>query len=73
MSHILSEQKGLDDLVQNLGLLKEKAELLSSWLQDWNLFANGLEFQYSEKRHVPFYFSMKNSLCCCNDVSGLMK
>ncbi len=39
-SHLLSQELNLNDLVRDLELSKQKAELLDSRLQDWNLHPN---------------------------------
>lgn len=70
----LINQCELNDLVKDLGLSKEKAELLGSRLQEWNLFARGVTVSSFTKRNEPFkaYFKMEGSLRVCHDVEGLM-
>ncbi|KAJ8665563.1 hypothetical protein QAD02_007225 [Eretmocerus hayati] len=70
----LFDQESLNDMVRDLGLTKEKAELFGSRLQERPMLAPGTTFCqycYREKEFAPF-FTQKNSLIYCNDVSALM-
>lgn len=70
----LINQCELNDLAKDLGLSKEKSELLGSRLQEWNLLARDVKVSSFRKRNEPFkpYFKMERSLCVCQDVDGLM-
>ena len=67
-------QAELNDLVRDLQLPKNKAELLGSRLQQWNLLDRGVKvsvFRDRQKALVPFFF-MEGDLVECCDVDGLM-
>lgn len=67
-------QSELNDLVRDLGLSKESAEVLGSRLKDKYMFAPGTSFSWyrsKEKEFVPF-FSQEGDLVFCSDVPGLM-
>lgn len=70
--HIL--QNELNDLVRDLQLSKEKAQLLGARLKQWNLLAPGCTYTQCRKRNEPFteYYKMEGSLCVCTDINGLM-
>jgi hypothetical protein len=67
-------QLELNDLVRDLGLSKQKSELLASRLKDKHLLAHGTSVTYYRTRESSFlpYFSKTNSLVYCNDVAGLI-
>lgn len=70
----LMTQNDLDDLVRDLNLSKQSAQLLGSRLQERNFLASGTTFswyRYREKEFVEF-FSSGNSIVYCNDVVGLV-
>lgn len=72
--HLLT-QADLNDLVRDVGLSKQKAELLGSRLQEYNLLhqtTNISEFRHRESIFIS-YFASKGALTFCNDVAGLMK
>jgi hypothetical protein len=50
--HIL--QNELNDLVRDLQLSKEKAQLLGARLKQWNLLAPGCTYTQYRKRNEPF-------------------
>lgn len=64
----------LNDLVRDLGLTKEKAELLGSRLKEKNLLAIGTSIHVYRKREQQFskYFKQEGDLVYCSDISGLM-
>lgn len=70
----LINQERLNDLVRDLSLSKENAELLGSRLQQWNLLENGTKVSIFRKRHVALavFFKEENGACFCTDVNGLM-
>lgn len=71
----LINQIELNDLVRDLGLTKDKAELLGSRLKQWNLLQNTCKISLFRKRHKNFssYYTMDNDIgiCYCSDVDGL--
>lgn len=71
---LLVNQTRLNDLVRDLNLSIEKAELLSSRLQQWKLCEPDVKVTLYRKRHSSFvpYFSKQDGLVFCNDVNGLM-
>ena len=64
----------LNNLVSDLTLPKNKAEILGSRLKQWNFLEQ--ETKISEFRHrnekLSSFFDSYNELCFCNDVDGLM-
>lgn len=67
-------QKELNDLVRDLGLSKESAELLGSRLKNKNLLSSGTSFSWYRHREKEFtqFFYKEGNLVYCNDVQGLM-
>ncbi|GBL92566.1 hypothetical protein AVEN_123753-1 [Araneus ventricosus] len=65
----------LNDLVRNLGLSKDGAELLGSRLKNKNLLTPGTSFSWYKHREKEFtqFFSKEGNLVFRNDVQGLMK
>ena len=64
----------LNDLVRGLTLNKDKAEILSSRLKQMHLLEKGtkiFEFRVRHKK-LSSFFDVKDNLCYCKDVSGLM-
>ena len=70
----LFSQKELNDLVRDLGLSKESAELLGSRLKNKNLLSSGTSFSWYRHREKEFtqFFYKEGNLVYCNDVQGLM-
>lgn len=68
-------QSELNDLVRDLGLSKDAAELLGSRLKNKNLLTPGTSFSWYRHREKEFtqFFSKEGNLVFCNDVQGLMK
>ena len=67
-------QHELNDLVRDLGLSKEAAELLGSRLKAKNLLAPGVVsswYRHREKDFAP-YFAQENDLVYCTDPQGLV-
>ena len=67
-------QEDLDDLVRDLNLPKESAELLGSRLQERNFLAPGTTFAWYRHREQEFvrFFSFQSSLVYCDNVEGLV-
>lgn len=67
-------QLELNDLIRDLELPKNKGELLSSRLQQWNLLADGVKVsQYrNRQKDLTAFFTMHENLVACSDINGLM-
>lgn len=67
-------QGDLSDLIRDLDLPKDKAELLGSRLKQWNLLEPNVNVSIYRKRQKDFlpYFKKDNNLIVCCDVNGLM-
>ncbi|ESO10333.1 hypothetical protein HELRODRAFT_183749 [Helobdella robusta] len=67
-------QGELSDLVRDLGLTKNKAELLGSRLQQWNLLDRGTKISHFRDRHTEFakFYNKEDNICYCVDIAGLM-
>ena len=72
---ILFDQNALDYLVRDLGLPKDKSELLGSRLQERNLLSPGTTFSWYRHREQSLikYFSEGDNYVFCNDVSNFMQ
>ena len=71
---LLINQERLNDLVRDLYLSKENAEVLGSRLQQWNLLEQGTtisSFHIRNQSLARYYASAKN-ICYCKDIEGLM-
>lgn len=70
----LLSQNDLDDLVRDLDLPKQSAQLLGSRLQERNLLAADTTFSWYRCREKEFveFFSTDGSLVYCNNVGGLV-
>ena len=68
-------QSELSDLVRDLSLTKEKAELLASRLKEKNLLAEYTSVRFYRKRELQFthYFEQEGDLVFCSDIPGLMR
>ncbi len=69
----LYDQARLNDLVRDLRLSKDDAELLASRLQENNLLDNSARVSYFRRRNDKFldYFKEEDGLCFCSDIHGL--
>jgi hypothetical protein len=66
-------QEELNDLIRNLSLSKEKAELLSSRLQQKNLLQDYVKItHYRSRNHaLASFFAVDGPLCYCTEIDGL--
>lgn len=72
--HRLSQSE-LSDLIRDLDLSQEKAELLGSRLQQRNILqhdARVSKYRQNQRDLLPFFEKKKNLVFCC-DINGLMK
>jgi len=70
--HLISQSE-LSDLIRDLNLSKQKAELLASRLQEWKHLDPKTQVTiYQNRNHaiLPF-FKKENDMCFCNDIKGL--
>lgn len=72
--HFLT-QDDLNDLVRDLGLSKNKAELLASRLKGWKLLQGDTKVSFFRQRQKEFehLFSKEKDLVFCNDVENLFQ
>jgi hypothetical protein len=70
-----SKQSKLNDLVRDLKLSKQQAELLRTRLLQWNLLANETRISLFRNRYEQFsrYYRMQDHLCIHSYVNGLME
>lgn len=70
----LFSQQELNDLVRDLGLSKDTAQLLGSRLKNKNLLQPGTSFSWYRHRETVFvpYFAQDENLVYCKDIPGLM-
>lgn len=71
----LVTQPELNDLVRDLGLNKENAELLGSRMKQWKLLSKNTKVSVFRKRHelLSRFFLKEDSICFCKDIDGLME
>ena len=71
----LFDQKGLNDLIRDLNLSKNMAEILGSRLKERNWLGNYVKISlyWNRKKDLTTYFSSQDTLIYCNDVDGLMR
>ena len=67
-------QERLNDLVRDLYLSKEKAEILGSRLQQWNLLEPGTTISSfrSRNQNLAGYYASAEKICYCKDIGCLM-
>ena len=67
-------QERLNDLVQDLYLSKEKAEILGSRLQQWNLLKpeTTISSFCSCNQNLAGYYANAENIFYCKDIGGLM-
>ena len=68
-------QSELNDLVRDLGLAKESAQLLGSRLKSKNLLAHGTLYSWYRHREKVFtpYFDQENDLVYCTNPKGFVE
>ncbi|KAI6659631.1 hypothetical protein LOD99_14554 [Oopsacas minuta] len=66
-------QGELNDLVRDLDLSKDKAELLASRLKQKNLLDKDVLVSHYRKRNfnLAHYYTTDGPVCYCNDIEGL--
>ena len=68
-------QQEMDDLIRDMGLTKENAQLLTSRLKECNLLDFTCKVSKYRKHHLSFarFFtvSQPHSLCYCSDIFGV--
>lgn len=66
-------QAELNDLIRDLNLSKDKAELLASRLKQKHLLARDVNITYYRKRNLNMttFFNVDGSLSYCQDIDGL--
>ena len=71
----LFDRKGLNDLIKDLNLHKNKAEILGSRLKERNLLEKDVKISLYRNRmkDLTTYFSSQDTLIYCNDVDRLMR
>src|SRR6218665_740105 len=69
----LPNQKEVNDLIRDLGLTKSNAELLISWLKQWNLLDESVQVTDQRKRDqtLSSFFRRQDGLCFFNNVADL--
>src|ERR1043165_5406791 len=67
-------QNELSDLIRDLDLSKNKAEILASRLQQWNLLQENVKISVYRDRYKDLtqFFAMKSDLVFCHEINGLM-
>ncbi|GFU90785.1 uncharacterized protein TNCV_4870171 [Trichonephila clavipes] len=71
----LFSQSDLNDLVRDLGLPRDTAEVLGSRLKERHLLNSGVSFswyRFREKEFVPF-FTQEGDLVFCNNVPAILE
>lgn len=69
------DQRELNDLVRDLGLNKQKSELLASRMLQWNMLKAETKVTHYRVRNEQLlkFFKKECSICFCQDINGLMK
>ncbi|XP_076799763.1 uncharacterized protein LOC143444861 [Clavelina lepadiformis] len=68
------KQEELSDLIRDLNLSKEAAEILASRLKDKNCLGSGasITFYHTREKELRPYFSQQDELVYCKDIEGLL-
>lgn len=69
----LMSQADVNDLVRDLELTEDKAQIFSSRLKEHNLVKKGVSSSYYLDRHVQYskFFVVEENVCFYQDVPGL--
>jgi hypothetical protein len=72
--HLLT-QGDLNDIIRDLNLSKQQAELLGSRLKGWNLLRQDTKVCFYRGRHEELkdFFSQEDDVMFCNDVCSFME
>lgn len=71
-SQVFLKQNQLNDLVRDLNLSKQNAELLGSRLQEWNFLDKSTSITYRNRNNeLKKYFESVATMCICKDIFGL--
>ena len=67
------DQNELNDLIKELNLSKEGAQILTSRLKEWNLLKDICRVGIQKTRHEEYskFYSVEEGLCFCKDIEGL--
>ena len=71
----LFDQKGLNDLIRDLNLSKNGAEILGSRFQERNLLKKDVKISlyWNREKDLTTYFSSQDTLIYCCNEDGLMR
>ena len=70
---LLINQERLNDLLRDLHLSKENAEVLGSRLQQLNLLEPGTTISFCiQNQSLARYYASAENICYCKDIEGLM-
>lgn len=71
-NHLISQSE-LSDLIRDLHLSKQKAELLASRLQGWKYLDSQTRVTIYRKRNEALrqFFKKEGNVCFCDDINGL--
>lgn len=72
--HLISSTE-FNDLVRDLNLPKNKAEILGSRLKQWHLLEDDVKITDQRERHKIFscFFTQEAGICYCNSVTDLFE
>lgn len=72
--HLITQTE-LNDLVRELKLGKEQAQLLGSRLQEWKLLDKNTRISIYKRRHenLSIFYEVKDDFCFCNNIDALMQ
>lgn len=67
-------QEEMDDLIRDLGLNKEKSEILVSRLKEWNLLDKKVKITAARSRDKIYsnFYTDHGAFVACHDIDGLM-
>ena len=70
---LLTSQSEINDHVRDINLLKIQKEILTFFLQGWNLLLQGVKVSYRKSQQSLSFFSKDVELIYCNDVEGILQ